>query len=144
MNKNNFVDILFALSWLVAVPLFVHALNKGAYQPEGMGTFWIGPISTTVPYVFLALLFIVHSALSRRPAYCGAGVAWLSMMAFTLFLIFQTPGSDKSSTIGIAVALTPLFYFPLFIVPYVAGTTAGVLWEKRENKILREIPSPFR
>ena len=138
MDARNSIALLFALVILIAIPFFLHASCEGAYKPEGWGTFWIGPISTTLPYVFLALLFLAHcfdrKSKSLTPAYCGAVTAWLCMMAFTVFLIFQTPGPRVTSTMGIAVGLTPFFYIPFLVLPYAAGSIVGWLWTKKESQ----------
>jgi hypothetical protein len=121
----------------------VHTLYKGSYVVDLNGerhTFWIGPLSTTLPFAFLACLFLAHCQRYRRrvtdstpvafarPAYWGATLAWLSMMGFTLYLTSQAPGPETSSTMGIAVMLTPLFYLPLLILPYIVGAIAGRIW----------------
>jgi hypothetical protein len=56
------------------------------------------------------------------------------MMAFTVFLIFQTPGPKLSSTMGIAAGMTPFFYVPFLFLPYIVGTIAGMFWSRKENK----------
>ncbi|NOY43429.1 MAG: hypothetical protein GXP26_16540 [Planctomycetes bacterium] len=134
MSDKSMNPTLFAFSFLVAIPAVVHGLFEGAYQPDNLGTFWIGPISTTAPYVFLALLFLAHYPKSQRSAYCGASMAWLSMMAFTVFLISQTPGPKISSTMGIAVGMTPIIYIPFLVLPYIGGAIVGWLWKKMEEK----------
>ena len=135
-------ELWFSL-FLVAVPALVHYLYRGPYAVDLNGdraTFWIGPISTTVPFVFLAGSFLAHCQRYRqrvkdstpaafaRSAYWGATLAWLSMMGFTLYLTSQAPGPETSSTMGIAVMLTPLFYFPILIGPYLVGAIAQRYW----------------
>jgi len=145
--RKNAIALSFALMFLIAVPVFVHVLCKGAYKPNDQSTFWIGPVSTTVPYVFLAVLFLAHCAVlkskSRRSAYCGAIMAWLSMMAFTVFLISQTPGPKISSTMVFAAAFTPLFYIPFLVLPYIVGVIASWLWQKQRCPETK-VPVPFR
>lgn len=134
MNARTPLALLFALTFLITIPTFVHALWMGAYKPNDLRTFWIGPISTTIPYVVLALLFLAHcfnlKSKSQRSAYCGAIMAWLSMMAFTVFLIFQTPGPKLSSTMGIAALFTPFCYIPFLVLPYIIG----VNWKQTRGK----------
>lgn len=146
INQNANV-VLFALV-AVAIPALIHTVWQGSYQPEGLGTFWIGPVSTTIPFVCLSVLFLAHcydlEPTRRRSAYCGAGLAWICMMALTVLLIFQPPGPKVSSTMGIAVGLTPIIYLPLLAVPYLLGALIGKLWTKREEKKEREAPSVFR
>lgn len=136
MDRRNTAALLFASVGLIAIPALVHAMFKGAYMPKDAGTFWIGPISTTLPYVFLALLFFAHCiVLKSRPrtsAYCGALIAWLCMMVFTAFLISQPPAPRMTSTMGIAAALTPFIYIPFLVLPYFVGTIFGSLWTKKQ------------
>jgi len=140
-NRSNM--LLFAIV-SVAIPAFFHTLCEGAYKPDDLRTFWIGPISTTIPYVFLAVLFLAHYLNSQRSAYCGASMAWLSMMAFTVFVVSQTPGPKISSTMGIAVVLSPFAYIPYLVLPYIVGTIVGELWTWREKKRQPENFPPFR
>ena len=56
-------------------------------------------------------------------------MAWLGMMAFTTFVIFQAPGPKHSSTIGIAVALTPFCYIPFLFLSYIVGTSCRHILE---------------
>ena len=140
MNSRDAIKFRFAIA-LVAIPAVVHAVFEGSYvinPGKDHQTFWIGPISTTIPYLFLALLFLAHCDLlkskPRRSAYCGAIMAWLGMMAFTTFLICQTPGPKMSSTMGIAVGLTPFCYIPFLFVPYTGGTIGGALWTKWKGR----------
>lgn len=124
-------------AFLVGVPALIHFLNSGAYLQNtatNRRTFWVGPISTSIPFGLLALLFLAHSRAGQtnsrtssfsRSAVFGTILAWLTMMAFTEFLINLTPGPQNSSTMGIAVMLTPFFYIPLLFVPYAIGAAAG-------------------
>ena len=82
-------------------------------------------------YVILAVLFLAHAAILKQKgcslliAYLSASLAWLAMMSFTVFLAFQTPGPNHSSTMAIAVMLTPFFYTRLLVIPYVIGIVLG-------------------
>ena len=132
----------------VAIPALVHLFWRGSYMLEGLGAFWIGPISTTLPFVFLAILFLAHyfdlKSQSCKPAYCGLFLAWPCMMAFTTFIILQTPVPRMTSTMAIAVFLTPFLYIPLIVLPYFAGMLAGDFWAVCEEEKDREAPSVFR
>ena len=64
-------------------------------------------------------------------------MAWFSMMGFTYYLINQASGSDGSelsSTLGIAIVLTPFFYIFVLAVSYTIGSMIGIKIEKRKNK----------
>lgn len=135
MNGNNATKLWFTLVFLVMIPALVHTFLEGPYVVNPGGNrrvFWIGPVSTTLPYLFLAFMFLAHCTLLRSrsqiSAYCGAVAAWLGMMGFTIFLILQTPGPKSSSTMGIAVAMTPFCYIPFLFLPYIAGTMVGAFW----------------
>ena len=163
--------MLFAIVFLVAIPTVVHALFRGHYvvtsdgrpvsyryvelppgspvngkyvaNPDpGRQGYWIGPISSTLPFVFLALLFLAHcfdlKARSRTPAYCGAIAAWLSMMSFTLYIIAQYRSPHLSSTTGIGIMLAPFRYLPFLVVPYIVGAIVGRLWTRWRDKLMRQ------
>lgn len=137
-----FVMKSWFVAGLVGVPAFIHTLFTGPYvmAPEGYRrVFWIGPVGTTIPFIFLALVFLVHcemhkrtvsrSATLPRSPYCAATMAWLAMLAFTTFLICQ-PRGRISSTIGIAVLFTPFCYIPFLLFPYALRAIAGRLCDK--------------
>jgi len=89
MDRTDSIKMWFAIVFLVAIPALVHTLFKGAYvvtsdgrpvqythvklppnspvegkyvanRDDGRRTFWIGPFSSTLPFIFLALLFHAH------------------------------------------------------------------------------------
>jgi len=123
----------FAL--LVGVPALTNWLYCGSYvvDPTNHRTFWIGPIGTTLPFVVLALVFAVHHEWESRrskafiphSARWGAGAAWLAMMGLTLSLITHPHGPETSSTMAIAVLLTPILYFLLLLIAYPIGALLG-------------------
>ena len=100
MNRDV-VKWLFTIIFLVAVPALVHSLYQGAYKGASGGTNVIGPICTTIPYLFLVILFLANcfdlKARSRRTAYCGAIMAWLAMMAVTLSIMSRSSQSKFAS-----------------------------------------------
>jgi hypothetical protein len=139
MNRKDAIKLWFTIVFLLVIPASVHTLFEGAYvvNPDAYRrTFWIGPVSTTVPYLILTVSFLAHCSMlkshSRRSAYCGAVAAWLGMMAFTIFLIFQNPGPKHSSTMAIAVGLTPFFYIPVLFFSYILGTILDAFWRHWE------------
>ena len=164
-NRRDAIGFWFAIAF-VAIPALVHALFEGQYvvnsdgrpvtyefverfnspakgayvaNPDvGRRTFWIGPVSSTLPFVFLALLFLAHcgriKSKSRRSAFCGSVAAWLGMMAFTIFVISHPPSPHLSSTIGIAAALTPFCYIPFLFSSYVVGAIVGAFWSRCEDR----------
>ena len=163
MNSKATVIRYTTIGVLLVIPAAVHYLWEGAYvvtsdgrpvsyryvelppgspvgakyvaNPDpGRQGYWIGPVSSTLPFIFLALLFLAHcfdlKSRSRMSAYCGAIAAWLSMMGFTIFIIAQYRSPHRSSTEGIGIMLAPFRYLPFLFVPYVFGATVGMLWNK--------------
>ena len=137
MTSRASENRLWFTMFLVGVPVVVHALLTGSYVMDNGGdprTFWIGPISTTVPFVLLAVLFLAHYARTQRSesvptaAFWGATVAWLAMIALTTFIVWLPPGPKTSSTMAIAVLSTPLLYIPILAVSYPVGAIAGRFW----------------
>ena len=125
----------FAAFFLVALPAVIHAMFAGTYVIDSDGvrrTFAIGPIGTTTVYVFLALVFLAHSGRARSPysAYTGALLAWMCMMAFTIFLVSQPAGPELSSTRAIADILTPFCYVPFLVFPYLIGSIIGWIYAR--------------
>lgn len=117
--------------WLLLSILLVIVLNLGAtgshvYNP-GNRVYWIDPITTTLPYIGL-LVFTLRSISQNEKnkqstllpiaGYIGA---WLSMVIFTLWLIFLEPGPSNSSTMGIAILFTPLFFLAAALPGYIVG-----------------------
>ncbi len=138
MATRNDTAFRLALLFLIVLPVCVHTIFKGSYKPYDARTFWIGPISTTVPYVFLTLLFGAHcfdlKSRSRRAPYFGAISAWVCMMALTVFIVMQPRGPDVTSTMGIAMGLTPVVYIPFLALPYIVGASIGSLLTRREER----------
>jgi hypothetical protein len=146
MQKNNQINFGFA-ALLIGIPAIFHLEFAGSYIVDPHGdprTFWIGPISTTLPFVGLAAIFLRHCARATRrgsmiggttlPAYAGAATAWMTMMSLSLFLTSQTPGPSTSSTMGIAVLFTPLFYVPPVVLGYPLGAIAGQYGMRRRGR----------
>ena len=127
--------ISFAVLFLVSIPACIHASRKGLYKVNEDQTFYIGPISSTLPFVFLALLFLAHCIdlknESHKPAYICATISWMAMISFTGFLLSQDYVPPVSSTTGVAILLTPFFYLPFLFVPYFTGLITFRLWKKR-------------
>ncbi len=126
--------ISFAVLFLISVPACIHAARNGLYKLNDDQTFYIGPVSSTLPFVFLALVFLAHCRdlknQSHKSAYICATISWMAMMSFTGFLLSQNYVPPVSSTTGIAATLTPFFYLPFLFVPYFTGLIAFALWKK--------------
>lgn len=126
--------------WLLLSILFVIVLNLGAtgahvYNP-GNRVYWIDPITSTLPYI--GLLLITLRSISQSKKYnqsiflpiAGYVGAWLSMVCFTFWLIFLEPGPRHSSTMGIAIMFTPLFFVAAALPGYMVGLLLGNLTSK--------------
>ncbi len=139
VDEKNSKSILFALA-MVIIPALFH-FGRGI-QNDG-GAFWPEIISTSGPYVFLALLFLAHFQKSQRSAYCGAITAWLIMVGCTVYLIFLTPSPKGESMLAIVVVL-PIVSIPYLILPsFISGATAGRVWAKWEEKAQKRCQEPF-
>ena len=143
MIKKQKITIPIGVIVFVVIPIIVHSFFKGSYVigPEyDRRSFWIDPVGTTLPYIILAVVFFIHSLKLKNKnvsSYAGAIMAWFSMMGFTYYLINQASGSDGSelsSTLGIAIVLTPFFYIFVLAVSYTIGSMIGIKIEKRKNK----------
>ena len=136
MNRNIILS-LFTIFFLIAVPASVHSSYQGVYTGAKGGENGIGPICTTIPYLFLVILFLANcfdlKSKSRRTAYCGAVMAWLAMMSVTLSIISHPPSPNLSPD-GMIVALTPLAYIPFLVIPYIVGVITGRIWTKWKDK----------
>jgi len=145
VNDRTSNALLFTLVQVV-IPAFVSVYCRGIYVSKDLGAFWIGPYSTSIPYAVLALIFLVHrfgfnslvdrsgfTSESHRGAYCGASMAWLSMMTFTVFIICQTYQPRSSAFVGIVMVRTFYWYIPLLVLPYIIGAIVGKLWTKKEE-----------
>lgn len=123
-------SIWFLVSILVALIINLGATGSHVYNP-GNRVFWIDPFTTTLPYV--ALLVITLRYLSKHEknnlgivqpvcAYIGS---WISMVIFTFWLISLEPGPRHSSTMGIAILFTPMFFLASAIPGYMVGWVFG-------------------
>lgn len=128
---------LFLLVFCIAIPLALHITFRGSHLDTGGGehrTYWIDPIGTTLPFVGLAALVMRRTRTladrSPLPTYLGGALGWLAMMGFSLYLASLPAGPDSSSTMGVAIIFTPLFYLPYLLLPYgldllIDSTTRG-------------------
>jgi len=130
IGKNSCMYLVAVL--VIAIPAVLHALWEGLYEHELLGPLLIVPTSTTLPYVCLALLFLLHCSVlesrSRRTAYCAVGLAWLSMVVYTTVVVFQSPMPTITSPVPLAWHTTSLNHFRFAALPYIVGTTVGWLW----------------
>jgi len=141
VREENINAILFALV-LVVIPVFFHSAWGIQNDP---GTFWPAIISISGPYVFLALLFLSRFQKSQRSAFFGAVVAWLCMMAVTVYLAFWVPEPKGESRLAMLVVF-PFVSIPYLILPsYLAGVVIGRIWDRwRKKKNENNTYNPFQ
>lgn len=141
---------------LVGIPGMAHAVNMSrSVGPLGQEIIrWEFPISATIPYVLLMLIFLAHCERYERKrkksvlpvfphaACLGAAAAWGAMLWYSVQLIAElaTP-ARLSSTMGIGVMLTPFIYMPFLVVPYAAGALAGSAYSRVMAHRVNEEPS---
>jgi hypothetical protein len=115
---------------LLFIAFMVNVFTEGAYISQSgkdKNTYWIGAIGTTIPFLILAFvtfLDILNGWKQNKNlwlAFSGFLCGWLSMMSFTFWIINLEQFSGISSTMGIAVFLTPIVYVFLFPFPYLLG-----------------------
>ena len=138
--RNIITPVLFAAIVLVLSPAALHSTFEGSYVVNRQGTervFWIGPISTTIPFVLLAIVFLVHcltrKAATHLPAYTGAVLALIAMTILTYYFISHPRGPDRASTMAIAVFFTPPLYVPIMVISYAIGSFIGVAYSYRRE-----------
>jgi hypothetical protein len=147
MDRRDAIKWRFAI-FLVAIPALIHVFFGGLYaaNADAIGrAFWMPfVVSTTIPYVFLALLFLAHCGRlklnRRRSAYCGAVLAWLAMMVFSISLVSPTHSRIGPTGATLTIALTPFCYLPFLFGPYVFGAIIGMFWNDKwkDDKLKRE------
>jgi FtsH-binding integral membrane protein len=143
MSKRNSIKYCFAIFFLFGVPALAHFLAGEYYVSHSSDRltkgFWAQyPISLTIPFLVLAILFLVHCALlkakSQRSAYSGAIAAWLVMMGVTVYLIAIVPTKIGPTGAALTTGLTPFFYIPFLVVPYLFGALGGgILWNRSDK-----------
>ena len=130
---------LYAILFLLGVPALIHG-TFGVFNYEHSErmnrVLWTQyPISLTVPYLVLALLFLFHCAVQKgRPlktAYCGALAAWLCMMVFSIYLLVTVPSEIGPTGGALTVALTPFLYIPFLFLPYFFGSVGSMGWNEK-------------
>jgi hypothetical protein len=131
MNLRSTLLLIVGVS-LIASMLLHHSF-AGAYvysTASDRYTYWIGPVSTGIPFVFWAVVTIFVASIRpiRREQHdpllailCGYIAGWLGMTAFTVWIVSLPRGPEHSSTIGIAVALTPFLFAPIFPILFSLG-----------------------
>ena len=102
---------------------------SGAYvrsMPDDRCTYWIG-LSTTIPFAFWALVTLFVASMRReKPDHlhattCGYAAGWMAMTAFSMWIVSFPRGPESTSTMGIAVVLTPFLFLPIFPVLFLVG-----------------------
>ena len=122
--------LILVLSLSVLISFLLHQIFAGSRTRttgDDTFTYWIGPISTTIPFVIWALFTLGLGFLARnnaghiRAALAGYLTGWLAMTAFVFWIILLPKGPETSSTMGIALMFTPFFIAPIFPVFFLPG-----------------------
>ena len=134
--------IVIVVTTLLASAL-THLCFSGAYvlaTKTDRHTFWIGPVSTTIPFAFWALVTIFVASMRRGhrrhllATLCGYVAGWVAMSVFTLWILSLPRGPEHSSTMAIAVLLTPFMFMPIFPIPFLLGfLTIPRLWHSNDQ-----------
>lgn len=126
------IELLFPLVGCLFIPFVVNLVFRGSYvlpAANGGRYIWVGPIGSTLPFVALAVIFAVHVCSSRSippfPAYLGGLMAWMGLAGYTVHVISQPSGPSSSSTMAVAVLISPFLYLPYLVVPYAIGAMIG-------------------
>lgn len=131
MNKHEklYKFLSFYLIFLF-IAFMVNIFKEGAYVSQSdkdRNTYWIGAIGTTVPFLILSVVATLDilSGWKRNQSqwlpFAGFLCGWLAMMLLTLWIVNLDPFSGISSTMGIAILMTPFIYLVLFPIPYLSG-----------------------
>lgn len=127
-NTKTPLVLILAVS-LLASALLYDSLS-GAYiraTSTDHFTYWIGPLSTTIPFIFWAMVtWIVGSKRQgqRNHVLSTAGgyvTGWMAMTAFGFWIVSFPRGPQATSTMSIAVVTTPFLFLSFFPVAFVAG-----------------------
>ena len=134
--KTAQVVLFVILPMSLLISAILHISYSGAYvyiTPSDRSTYWIGPVSTSIPFVFWAIVTICVALMNQSQprqmiaTIVGYSTGWIAMTAFDLWIV-SLPRAPNSSTMGIAIGLTPFVFgliFPIFFaLGYVVTATA--------------------
>ncbi len=133
--------LILGVSLLVSVLL--HQIYSGAYvrsTPTDKYTYFIGVVSTTIPFVFWALVTFSLSLVRRgRPNHnvamiCDYLAGWTGMTAFTFWIVSWPQTFGHSSTMAIAVGLTVFLYAAIFPVLFPIGYSIARVFLRLERE----------
>ena len=127
-NTKAPLVLILVVSLLASALLYVSL--SGAYvrtTATDHFTYWIGPLSTTIPFIFWAMVtWLVGSMRQEQRNHLlstvgGYVTGWIAMTAFSFWIVSFPRGPQLTSTMGIAVVMTPFLFVPIFPVAFVAG-----------------------
>lgn len=124
--------LVLILAMTIVVSLLLHQIYSGTYARSTQAdtfAYFIGPVSTTIPFAFWALITFLVSLIRRgQPNHaaaviCGYLAGWIGMTAFTFWIVSWPQLFGRSSAVGmsIALALTPLLYAAIFPLLFPVG-----------------------
>lgn len=141
-NAGNWLALIQGTSLLVSV--LMHQVFAGAYvraTPADNYTYFIGVVSTTIPFAFWALVTFSVSLIRRGRAdhgaamICGYLAGWVGMTCFTFWIVSWPKTFQPSSNMAITVLFTAFLYAAIFPVLFLSGYVSAriLLQQKRET-----------
>jgi len=127
-NQERWLALILTTSLLAS--LLMHQVYSGAYVRSTLAdnyTYFIGVVSTTIPFPFWALVTFCVSMIRRgRPNHsaamiCGYLTGWMGMTAFTLWIVSWPQTFGHSPTMAIAVVLTAFLYAAIYPILFPCG-----------------------
>ena len=95
--KTAQVVLFVILPMSLLISAILHISYSGAYvyiTPSDRSTYWIGPVSTSIPFVFWAIVTICVALMNQSQprqmiaTIVGYSTGWIAMTAFVFGLIF--------------------------------------------------------
>jgi len=127
-NHERWLALILTTSLLAS--LLLHQIYSGAYVRSTRAenyTYFVGVVSTTIPFAFWALVTFTVSLIRRgRPNHsasmiCGYLAGWIGITAFTFWIVSWPQTFGHSSTMAIAIVLTAFLYAAIFPILFPFG-----------------------
>ena len=147
-NARSWLAFILGVSLLIS--LLQHQMFSGAYIQSTSAekyTYFIGVVSTTIPFAFWALVTFAVSLIRRGHSnhltgmICGYLAGWTGMTLFTFWIVSWPQTLGHSSTIAIAVGLTPFLYAAIFPVLFPCGYFIARVVLHLHRKL--DVPAPI-
>ena len=133
------IDKYKKLIWIVIFAAFViNTVGMGQHKIWDDFYYWIDPISTTLPYIVLALIARVRiSRVIKNDGYVLEPVrefigGSIMIAAFSLWIIFAGERGEASGS-ALAFAFTPIVFLFIGFFGHVIGTRVSRVIQSRER-----------